>query len=162
MSWYSCLRPSLSQVSSIPLAGLCVNAEPPSLPLLPSSPLWQSLLEYHLSDQPCQRVSTAPRLWQAVPQATTAAGGNQPGGGGGAGSSLQGKQTLPLLAILADQGASWSALQASDHLLWSPKGKQAGRDSLQPDWPSVLGLLPCPLPEGSLMASRYPAVQGST
>lgn len=80
----------------------------------------------------------------------------------GAGSSLQGKQTLPLLAILADQGASWSALQASDHLLWSPKGKQAGRDSLQPDWPSVLGLLPCPLPEGSLMASRYPAVQGST
>lgn len=58
---------------------LCVNAKPPLF--LPSSPLWQSLLGYHLPDQPCQcfhsSSSRACMKIARVPQATTAASGNQ-------------------------------------------------------------------------------------
>lgn len=54
--WYSCLRAQSfpATVSYPTLRAVCEwRAEPPSL-LVPSAPLWQSLLEYHFSEQPCQ------------------------------------------------------------------------------------------------------------
>lgn len=56
MNWYSCLwAQSFPATVSYPtLRAVCEwRAEPPSL-LVPSAPLWQSLLEYHFSEQPCQ------------------------------------------------------------------------------------------------------------
>lgn len=48
--------------------------------LQPSTSLWHSLLEYHLSDQPCQSFhSSSSRAYMkiaSVPRATTAASGN--------------------------------------------------------------------------------------
>lgn len=102
--------------------------------LQPSTSLWHSLLEYHLSDQPCQSFhSSSSRAYMkiaSVPRATTAASGNW---------SVR-KTNTAWLVILAARGARWVALLASDYLLWSPKWKRAGKDSLEP----VLGLLPCP------------------
>lgn len=91
------------------------------------------------------------------PQATTAASGNQPGW-------CARKTNTALAADLgcpgSQLGCPWSRTTCSR----VPRENRAGKDFLEPEHPSVLGLLPCPLPVGSsrVVASRYPAVQGSS